>query len=82
MILTLAFWKDAFERAVSTAAQTLSALLILAIPANALVTFAQIGWVEILQASAISGLLSVVKSVAATFRGDTQSASFIKSNTN
>lgn len=59
-MFTLAFWLGASERAVSTAAQTLLAL----VGTDALGWLA-LDWSQIGVASAIAGGLSVVKSLAA-----------------
>ena len=62
-MFTLAFWTGAAERAISTAAQTLLAL----VGTDALGWLA-LDWGQIGVASAIAGGLSVVKSLAAGAR--------------
>lgn len=74
-MFTKLFWKDALERAVSTAAQAAGAA-ILALGATGLVDldFKMVGSV-----AGLAALLSVLKSVAATKLGDKESASLAPS---
>ncbi len=73
-IFTVAFWKDAAERAVKTFAQTAAATL----GGNA-VNLLDLDWKQVLLVSAGSTLMSVLTSIASTPREDTISpASAVK----
>lgn len=71
---TLTFWKDAAERAVSTFAQTLIAM----VGTDAVLEKVTLGWKDLLLTAAIAGGLSILKSVAATRVGTKGTASFAK----
>jgi len=70
-ITTKAFWKDAGERAVSTAAQ--SAIAVIGIGALGILT---VDWEGVGSAAALAGVLSVLKALAASGTGD-GTASFV-----
>lgn len=71
-MLTKRFWKDAFERVISTAAQA----AIGAIGATAVVQ--DLDWKIVAGATGIAALLSFLKAIAATGVGNSQSASLVE----
>ena len=72
-MFTITFWKDAGERAIRTAAQALLALWATDISGVLEVDFTQSASV-----AALAALTSVLMSVAATGRGNPESASAVK----
>lgn len=66
-----AFWFDAGERAVKTAAQALIALFV------AGVTIVSIDWREALAVAATAALISVLTSIASSGVGDHDTASLV-----
>ena len=64
-LYSLPFWKDAAERAISTAAQ--SAIAILGVEGLGLL---DVDWTVTASAAGLAALLSVLKSVAASTQGD------------
>ena len=72
-MFTITFWKDAGERAIRTAAQALLALWATDISGVLEVDFTQSASV-----AALAALTSVLMSIAATNRGDLESASLRK----
>ena len=69
---TLFFWQDAGERALRTAAQAVIALW-----AGSVTGILDVDWIATLSVSSFAGLLSILMSIAATKRGDDESASFL-----
>jgi len=72
-MFSFTFWKDAAERAIRTAAQSLIALTATDISGVLEVDFTQSASV-----AALAALTSVLMSVAATGRGNPESASAVK----
>lgn len=72
-MFTFLFWKDAFERAVSTAAQA----ALLALGAEAL-NVLQADWVTVAGFALGGAVLSLLKSLIASRVGDGDSASLVK----
>jgi hypothetical protein len=64
-LYSLVFWKDAAERAISTAAQ--SAIALLGVEGLGLL---DVDWTVTASAAGLAALLSVLKSVAASTTGD------------
>lgn len=64
-MFTLAFWKDAIERAVKTAAQTAVALI-----GTGMVGILDVDWVQVASVSAVAALLSVLTSIGSGTVGD------------
>ncbi|MDV6299939.1 MULTISPECIES: holin [Dietzia] len=69
---TAAFWKDASERAVKTAAQTAGGVLIIGTP------IWEIDWQAGLGITATATVLSLLTSIASSGRGDGDSASALQ----
>ncbi|MFN3600494.1 MAG: holin [Dietzia sp.] len=69
---TSAFWKDAAERAVKTAAQTAGGVLIIGTP------IWDIDWTAGLGITATASALSLLTSIASSGRGDHESASALQ----
>jgi hypothetical protein len=74
-MFTLAFWKDAAERAVKTFAQSLLALLTVG------ATITSIDWVSALEISATATVLSLLTSVVSLPIGNSGTASLVKAPT-
>ena len=72
-MFTLKFWKDASERAIRTAAQALLALW-----ATDISGVLEVDWTQAGSVAALAAVTSVLMSVAATGRGNPESASSIK----
>ena len=70
---TITFWKDAAERAIRTAAQALLALW-----ATDISGVLEVDWTQAGSVAALAAVTSVLMSVAATGRGNPESASSIK----
>lgn len=70
-MFTILFWRDAIERAVSTAAQSALALL----GADGLLDVVNIHTAGVLSVAGGAALLSFLKSLVAKTYGDSQSAS-------
>ena len=70
---TITFWKDASERAIRTAAQALLALW-----ATDISGVLDVDWTQAGSVAALAAVTSVLMSVAATGRGNPESASSIK----
>lgn len=68
---TRKFWTDTVERAVKTAAQTLSASLIV------FTGVLDVDWVNSLSAAGLATLLSVLGSIGSSKTGDSESASLV-----
>lgn len=66
---TAAFWKDASERAVKTAAQTAGGVLVVGVP------IWEVDWTAGLGITATATALSLLTSIASSGRGDHESAS-------
>lgn len=64
-LYSLPFWKDAAERAISTAAQ--SAIALLSVDGLGLL---EVDWTVTASAAGLAALLSVLKSLAASTTGD------------
>lgn len=81
---TKKFWKDTLERAIKTFAQAILTVLsiagiqILANPTKALAEIVQFGWWVILLGGVLGFIYSILTSIVSSFRGDKESASFIK----
>jgi hypothetical protein len=69
-MFTLAFWKAAGERALSTFAQAALALLVVA------QGLLDIDWGQLLSVAGLAGLLSVLKSIIAAYVGEKGTPSF------
>ena len=74
---TKVFWKDALERAIKTFAQSVVGLVLLLTPTIGFDTL-NLNWLPILAVGFISFLLSILTSIASSFKGDSNSASLIK----
>lgn len=72
-MFTLKFWKDASERAIRTAAQALLALW-----ATDISGVLEVDWTQAGSVAALAAVTSVLMSVAATGRGNPESASSVK----
>ena len=72
-MFTLNFWKDAGERAIRTAAQSLLALW-----ATDISGLLEIDYVQAFSVAAFAVIMSLLMSIAATNRGDLESASLRK----
>ena len=70
-MFTWCFWKDALERAISTAASTGVSITTLNVPFQAL------DFKQIISMAATSGLVSILTSVSALGFGKEDSASFL-----
>jgi len=70
---TITFWKDAAERAIRTAAQALLALW-----ATDISGVLEVDWTQAGSVAALAAVTSVLMSVAATGRGNPESASSVK----
>lgn len=68
---TKKFWTDTFERAVKTAAQTLTGSLVV------FTGLLDVDWVNSLSAAGLATLLSVLTSVGSSKTGDNESASLV-----
>lgn len=66
------FVKDAIERAISTAAQAAAAVI-----GVAAVSVLDVDWSQVGGVSALAAILSVLKSLAATRRGNPEDASLV-----
>jgi hypothetical protein len=71
LILASVFWKDAFERAVKTFAQTSVAVLALATGVF------DADWVQAISAGGLAGVVSLLTSLASKPVGDGDSASLV-----
>jgi len=69
----LAFWKDATERAVKTAAQTAVALI-----GTGMVGVLDVDWAQIASVSALAALLSVLTSIGSDPFADRGTASLVR----
>lgn len=72
-MFTLVFWRDAFERAVKTAAQTAVALI-----GTDLVGFLELDWLQIASVSGVAAVLSVLTSVGSDPFADRGTASLVR----
>lgn len=72
-MFTLAFWKDAIERAVKTAAQTAVALI-----GTGMVGILDVDWVQVASVSAVAALLSVLTSIGSDPFADRGTASLVR----
>ena len=72
-MFSFTFWKDAAERAIRTAAQSLIALT-----ATDISGVLEVDWVQAASVAALAALTSILMSVAATGVGNSQDASAIK----
>ncbi len=70
---TITFWKDAAERAIRTAAQALLALW-----ATDISGVLEVDWTQAGSVAALAAVTSVLMSIAATGRGNPESASSVK----
>ena len=73
-MFTKEFWKDAAERAIKTFAQTLVALLSVAVAAP----IWDLNWVEALGVAGTATALSLLTSIAGSGTGNPETGSFIK----
>lgn len=73
---TKLFWKDAAERALATFAQTLIAIVGVMAPMTEL-DLLELNYGPILLVSFVSGMLSVLKSLAAAQKAGTDTASLV-----
>lgn len=72
-MFTVTFWKDAGERAIRTASQSLIALT-----ATDISGVLEVDWAQAASVAALAALTSILMSVAATGVGNSQDASAIK----
>lgn len=72
-MFTLAFWKDALERAVKTAAQTAVALI-----GTGMVGILDVDWVQVASVSGVAALLSVLTSIGSDPFADRGTASLVR----
>jgi len=72
-MFSFTFWKDAAERAIRTAAQSLIALT-----ATDISGVLEVDWTQAASVAALAALTSILMSVAATGVGNSQDASAIK----
>lgn len=72
-MFTLAFWKDAIERALKTAAQTAVALI-----GTGMVGILDVDWTQIASVSAVAALLSVLTSIGSDPFADRGTASLVR----
>lgn len=70
--ITTKFWADATERAVSTAAQAAVATL-----GAGIFGILDVDWVNVASISGFAAVLSILKALAASGKGDPDSASLI-----
>ncbi len=73
-MFTLEFWKDALERAIRTAAQALVASW-----ATGMTGVLDVNWIQAASVAGLAALTSVLMSLAATSRGNSDTASMLKS---
>ena len=73
-MFTLEFWKDALERAIRTAAQALVASW-----ATGMTGVLDVNWIQAASVAGLAALTSVLMSLAATSRGNPDTASMLKS---
>ena len=73
-MFTLEFWKDALERAIRTAAQALVASW-----ATGITGVLDVNWIQAASVAGLAALTSVLMSLAATGRGNSDTASMLKS---
>lgn len=71
-MVTVSFWKDTFERAISTAAETAAALI-----GTNQVGVTQLDWKSIASVSATAAILTILKAIGASKMSGTQSASLV-----
>jgi len=71
-MFTITFWKDAGERALRTAAQALIALW-----ATGVTGILDVDWAQAGSVAVFASVMSVLMSVAATGRGNKESASIL-----
>jgi hypothetical protein len=69
------FWKDAFERTVSTFAE--SALGIIIVATGGLL---EVDWISVLSVAGAAALVAVLKSIAAANRGNSDSGSLLQNH--
>lgn len=72
-MFTLAFWKDAGERAIATAAQ--SGLALLGAEGLGVLT---VDWTEVASVAALAAVLAVLKALAASRLGEPGTASLVR----
>lgn len=72
-MFTLAFWKDALERAVKTAAQTAVALI-----GTGMVGILDVDWMQVASVSGVAALLSVLTSIGSDPFADRGTASLVR----
>ena len=72
-MFTKSFWQDAGERAIRTSAQALLALF-----ATNISGVLEVDWAQAFSVSALAAITSILMSIAATNRGDLESASLRK----
>lgn len=72
-MFTLEFWKDALERAIRTAAQALVASW-----ATGVTGVLEVNWIQAASVAGLAALTSILMSLAATGRGNPDSASLIE----
>lgn len=77
-MFTKLFWRDATERALSTFAQTLIAVVSVAVAAGQ--GLEDVAWLSVLSACALAAILSLAKSVYALKATEGNSASLVVDN--
>lgn len=76
MIFTKLFWKDAFERAIKTFAQTFIAVVGVAAPASG-TDLINVNYLPVILTSLLAAGISIVTSVASAAKAGTDTASLV-----
>ena len=76
-MFTLIFWKDATERALKTFAQGVTGQVIILCPVMGM-DILNLNWIPILAFGGVLFLLSILTSMASSFKGEPNSASLIE----
>lgn len=76
-MFTKVFWKDAAERAIKTFAQAVLAVTAVVAPSIGF-ELLNVNWIPVILVGVIASLMSVLTSIASSFKGDNSSASLVK----
>ena len=76
-MFTKAFLQDVAERAISTFGEVVLAIIGVSYMANPM-ELLSINWIPVIIAGIIGAILSVLKGIVASFKGDKNSASLVK----